>query len=1063
MRTVKTRNTLKIALVALAILFSFFFALPKADAAPTLPASSYSTVVGTDAASDAKNKIKGDPKAGAKDIELANEYLPVLRWNGIAGTYHSRYSSQAWDRADAEASGLSTMARSILQFGDALWSFTATTVNLSSSVDVFSTIGAKIDTVLSSIGKALFNGGGKAGTASVVTLIMAANVIYAFSKARRQGGFAPLKELLGKVAVTGFIAFLVFGAASGASPSEKVVGGVVKVVDAVGTTFANTADDALVAANNNMLKENEKKQSKAIALRKIQNGDAASDYKNVLRNDEGGQCKEYVKALHDQYRTPTRPGSSGNSSVIIDSLSKMWESSALPMWQRIQFRTTPTNSSPLNISNTWCHTAESLMNKSPQEQGKILSLASTSPDTTGRKGWYGFASGVSGGSVNRDQAIMFWTACQNQGTKWKLVDPTLIKGEDKKDEVCQKFWDGSQADANLDPSKDTPYKFVKKAMNDAWSETITHARNDTDGQVIRGAKSFDDWCTDGTKRTQANTGDNLEREAKLQARWMYHFLKNLGFKNLYTLAEGAQELNMNNVRNFSGGFTSEEISSMSKQYAEILKKKYPEVNEEETKNNFYEALNRVYKGTGWSLQTSQAPFCEMRALNPDSGSEATSSSLTTSNPNGAPFDWSPSDASALAQLANKGGGESTFAFISSAQNPTWGAGLFGIAVLYLMSSAVTFLIFTAMGVSILIAKTALMLMMLSLGLMLFPAIIPGVRTGEKFKKVFITLIGFAGVASVMMLAVSVTTIISKVMVDTGTSLLPQNSSFSVLWAGIAPGATIIGLNILLKKIGMPSPLSVKGALSWGANGSSMLKGAMAGAAAARAASRGRSLASRAGASIGRGRRNDKRAKAMQDRQKGSDNANPKPLPAKNSQAAWNKKSAVGRGVTRAKTNARNRIVGKYNNWVQNSSLGKKVSWANGVFAQEWAATKGQRGIWRLGASAKAWSGSMRASRGGTGAQVRHMSNLAAARKAKQTMPKTLSVVNPTRPQVLPGGSGTNAPTLAPSNPPASKPSPKPGSGSGSGSSTKPGSGPTPKTYRSSTPSKHPGSAKPKHP
>ncbi|MDU5615646.1 MAG: hypothetical protein E6049_09450, partial [Varibaculum cambriense] len=442
----------------------------------------------------------------------------------------------------------------------------------------------------------------------------------------------------------------------------------------------------------------------------------------------------------------------------------------------------------------------------------------------------------------------------------------------------------------------------------------------------------------------------------------------------------------------------------------------------------------------------------------------------TDNPNGEPFDWAPSDGGALAKLVDKGSaGEGAASFIQSVQSPTWGAGLYGIAVLYLLSSAIIFAIFTAMGVSILIAKAALMLMMLALGLMLIPAIVPGVNTGEKFKKVFITLIGFSGVAAVMMLAVSVVTIISKVMVDVGVGILPSNSSFSVLWAGIAPGATIIGLNMLLKKIGMPSPLSIKGALSWGSNGGSMLKGAMAGAAAAKAASAGRSLASRAGSGIERAGSRMGRRKAAQDarnREKGSKNAEPEPLPAKNSQAAWDKKSAVGRGIARAKTGVRNTAMSGYNRFVANTKLGKKVAWANNAFASEWGATKGQRGVFRAGAGVKAWTGSMMASRAGTAAQVRHLSNVASARQSKQTMPTPLKAASPASPSV--GDAASSAPVLpSPSSGGGHAPRHSGGSApslpniTGGGSSSKPAAPAT--RYRGSAPSKHPATVTPKHP
>lgn len=1037
MQNVKHLRVLRALLVAFAIFFALNIAAPVAQAAPV--EASQQTVVSTD--KTAYDRIKGDPEGGKKDIEMANTYLPVLRWNGLTGNYHSRYSSDAWDRGDAESSGLSTMARSIMQFGDALWSFTATTVNLSSSVDVYGTIGNKIDGVLANIGKALFNGA--AGASSIVAILIGANVIYAFNKSRKTGGYGPLKDLLGKVCVTGFIAFLVFGAASGGSPSEKVVGGIVSVVDKVGTSVATVADGALSEANKSGAKE------------------------------KATGCDDYVKTLHKLYKKPTDLEASGSSSVIIDSLSKIWESSAIPVWKNIQFRSVPGPAKEqIDISNTWCHTAESLMQQSALRQAYTLKNSSNYPDTTGRSGWYAFAAGVAGGSKNRDQAIMFWTACRNTGSTWKM-DPKaklLLKDSSKGDQACKDFWEGSKKDKNLDPKAKTPAKTVKTAMNDAWSSVLRNARDKADWDVVRGAKSFEDWCSN--KRTQKDDGNNLEKEANLQARWTVYFLKKLGINQLDG-AMATQDLTMHNLRYYTGEQLATQHDAMADRYANALKSKHPDLNVEETKKNFKNVLNLAYnddtKNKVFATGTAQPSFCQLLQLDPSTGGDETASSLTTDNPNGEPFDWAPSDGGALAKLVDKGSaGEGAASFIQSVQSPTWGAGLYGIAVLYLLSSAIIFAIFTAMGVSILIAKAALMLMMLALGLMLIPAIVPGVNTGEKFKKVFITLIGFSGVAAVMMLAVSVVTIISKVMVDVGVGILPSNSSFSVLWAGIAPGATIIGLNMLLKKIGMPSPLSVKGALSWGSNGGSMLKGAMAGAAAAKAASAGRGLASRAGGDIREGfRRGRKKAgQEAYERQKGSKNAEPEPLPAKNSQAAWDKKSAVGRGIARAKTGVRNTAVSGYNRFVSNTKLGKKVAWANNAFASEWAATKGQRGVFRAGAGVKAWTGSMMASRAGTAAQVRHLSNVASARQSKQTMPTPLKAASPASPSV--GDAAASAPVLpspssggghAPRHSGGSAPNLPSINGGGTGSEN---SAPAPR-YRGSTPAKHPSTSVPKRP
>ena len=660
-----------------------------------------------------------------------------------------------------------------------------------------------------------------------------------------------------------------------------------------------------------------------------------------------------------------------------------------------------------------------------------------------------------------------------------MKNKELLKDPDAGDKACQEFWDGSADDKNLDPNAKTPFKTVKDAKAKAWQQTVNSTRGTTAGGVVRNAKSFQEWCD--KKKTDKDEGNNRENEAQFMATYASNFVEGISNTKVSPsdLRQGVcgKLISLNGVSapalSADSGNHSAATTALGKGIAKGMKGQNKDLKEEEAASNLAEVFQqscsngnrRDLPGMGNATITGNDPladFCQLNNFDPEQGNEKTAGALTNDNKGGEAFDWSPSDSEALSQLAEKGPkSESAAAFIQSVQSPNWGAGLYGIAVLYLISSAIIFVIFTAMGLSILIAKAALMLMMLALGLMLIPALIPGVQTGEKTKKVFITLIGFAGVAAMMLLAVSLATIISKIMVDTGVNILPKNSSFTVLWAGIAPGATILGLNMLLKKVGMPSPFSIKGALSWGSGGSAMLKGAMAGAAAAKAATSGRSFASRAGASIGRNRRNNKVVEAIKNQNKGSKNAEPEPLPAKNPQAEWNKKGAIGRGISRFKTGLGNEIKAGYSHWTQNSSLGKKVAWANKSFASEWNATKGQHGIWRVGAASKAWAGSMRAARGGAGAQAKYHGDVIQARRAKQTMPTTSKALAPAMPpKTPPSNSGSNIPAPRPAGPPRRPLNIQfPPSGTG-------GSGPKPPppahagAYRAPVPTQHP-AVKPK--
>ena len=107
-------------------------------------------------------------------------------------------------------------------------------------------------------------------------------------------------------------------------------------------------------------------------------------------------------------------------------------------------------------------------------------------------------------------------------------------------------------------------------MNDAWSDVLVKARGKADWDVIRGAKSFEDWCSN--KRTQRDDGNNLEKEADLQARWAVYFLKKVGINQL----DGAvdkQDMTMHNLRYYTGERFATQHDAMADRYANALKAK----------------------------------------------------------------------------------------------------------------------------------------------------------------------------------------------------------------------------------------------------------------------------------------------------------------------------------------------------------------------------------------------------------------------------------------------------------------------------------------------------------
>lgn len=148
---------------------------------------------------------------------------------------------------------------------------------------------------------------------------------------------------------------------------------------------------------------------------------------------------------------------------------------------------------------------------------------------------------------------------------------------------------------------------------------------------------------------------------------------------------------------------------------------------------------------------------------------------------------------------------------------------------YAMSSTSMSLVFGAVSLAVIAAKTLVVIMVATIILMLIMLLFPRARASKVAEavKVFIGLTLFSFFAFMIFGIIGILTLW---MTGVGNAMFGTGSFGAVIWAGLAPLVAVVSIHFLFKRVlKLPSPFSLKGALAWGAMAGGTGAAAMAGA------------------------------------------------------------------------------------------------------------------------------------------------------------------------------------------------------------------------------------------
>lgn len=174
------------------------------------------------------------------------------------------------------------------------------------------------------------------------------------------------------------------------------------------------------------------------------------------------------------------------------------------------------------------------------------------------------------------------------------------------------------------------------------------------------------------------------------------------------------------------------------------------------------------------------------------------------------------DADTLSQLTEDDGVQD---FASSWQGTDIGLGSTTIIIWSIVAAIILFLILGAglsgaVAVAKLLTVVVMMMMMLVMVGSLFSTEGPGPRIIKMLKQV----IGYTVLASGASAIFVVIMWMTQLLISLGAVTLGPGTVGSLIWTALAPVIAMIVLHMLFKKFNVPSPLSPKGALAWGAAG-----------------------------------------------------------------------------------------------------------------------------------------------------------------------------------------------------------------------------------------------------
>lgn len=153
------------------------------------------------------------------------------------------------------------------------------------------------------------------------------------------------------------------------------------------------------------------------------------------------------------------------------------------------------------------------------------------------------------------------------------------------------------------------------------------------------------------------------------------------------------------------------------------------------------------------------------------------------------------------------------------------------SIAYLVASIAVGVAFSLMALAILIAKIAMVGFASFLALILIGSIFPGQDTTKKLGDAAKTFLGYSFISAFAVGILALVVLLTNIIVTLMSGFIDPGSTFSILLVGFAPVISIYILNTVFKKMGIPSPMSIKGAMSWGESAGGLGKAVIGGAVA----------------------------------------------------------------------------------------------------------------------------------------------------------------------------------------------------------------------------------------
>lgn len=218
------------------------------------------------------------------------------------------------------------------------------------------------------------------------------------------------------------------------------------------------------------------------------------------------------------------------------------------------------------------------------------------------------------------------------------------------------------------------------------------------------------------------------------------------------------------------------------------------------------------RGQGWLLKTDQDKRAQAEAGTSADFDEACFDFFNTDGDKvAAIFDWGDGDG----ELKKVAGDmpHSIYDFISALHGTNQGASTSAL-IGYVLSALGVAAVFGTIGVTIMIVKAVAAFMLLSSIFVAIICLLPNADNNRlvQFVKVYV---GLSLTAAFAVFILSLITLLTNVILNVIKGFTGPNSDMTLIIGGLAPVMAAIALHFAFHRAGMPSPMTIKGAMAWG--------------------------------------------------------------------------------------------------------------------------------------------------------------------------------------------------------------------------------------------------------